>query len=89
MFSLQLSYAPRPERRGRLVSGDEVELVVDALRFDMMMEIMRKKCVDPDTAAVTLSIESAAYSDDVMWNRGQILRKDSNNPNRWLAIKPN
>lgn len=84
MFSLQLSYAPRANPRGRLTPGDEVELVVDALRFDMTMELMRKQGVDADAATVILAVESASFGEDQQWNRGQILRRDPINPDRWI-----
>lgn len=69
-----------------LAPGDEIEVSVDEGSWGRTMNNLRLYGADAKSAGVTLSVESVAFSDGLLWNRGQLLRKDPENPNRWIPI---
>jgi hypothetical protein len=88
LFRLPLMSSPGVNLRAPLIAGEEIELVIDDKKFDRSMEIFRTNGVDADEMNAFLAIESASYSNEIKWDRGQILQQAPDNPLRWNVVKP-
>jgi hypothetical protein len=73
-------------KRHPLQPGDEIDLVVSEASLINTMKTMRERGIDPIESSVSLSVDSAIFSDDLHWSRGSFMRKDPNQPNRWFAV---
>jgi len=86
LFSLPLARSRQPGQRGPLAPGAEIDLSVSEEAWARTAEMLRQQGADPERAAVTLSVESVMFGDDLQWNRGQLLRRSPDNPNLWTAV---
>jgi hypothetical protein len=73
-------------KRQPLQSGDEIDLVVSEASLINAVKTMRERGIDPIESSVSLSVDSAIFSDDLHWSRGSFMRKDPNQPKRWFAV---
>lgn len=86
LFSLPLAWS-RDLKQEPLQPNDEIELEVTNLLFNRAMERMKPYGVDANSSTVSFSVDDAYFSDDLMWSRGALLRRDPNNPNQWRAVE--
>ena len=87
MFSLPL-VRTQSIKKGPLAPGEEMDVTIDSRLFDGTMETIRQNGADADVATVILAIESAVFSDEQEWYRGNLLRKDPDNPLKRIPVKP-
>jgi hypothetical protein len=86
-FSLNLArLETRDFRIDPLQPGEEIELQVKDELFNRRMQSMRQYGVDANVSAVSLSVDTAWFSDDLKWTRGAFSRRDPTNPNKWDAV---
>lgn len=73
-------------KREPLQAGGEIDVSVADQLWEPISALFQLHGVDPDLASVTLGVESALFTDDLQWYRGDLLRRDPDNPNRWNPI---
>jgi hypothetical protein len=73
-------------KRQPLQSGDEIDFEVSEASLINTMKTMSQHGIDPNESSVSLSVDSAIFSDDLHWSRGSLMRRDPNQPNRWFAV---
>ncbi len=64
----------------------EIDLTVTSQQWNQTAEILKQHGADPKFAAVTFSVELASFSDGSQWYRGQLLRRDPENPSKWIPV---
>jgi hypothetical protein len=74
-------------KRGVLEPGAEITFVVSDQAWSLTADILNQHGVDPDLAPVKFSIDIVRFSDDLQWSRGNLLRRDPDDPNRWNVIE--
>lgn len=84
-FGLALSHK-RDLRRSPLQVNEEIDLDVAEQSFNRAMNRMLQHGVDPDDAIVSLSVDRAIFSDDFIWSRGGLFRRDPNNHRKWDKV---
>lgn len=83
LFRVELTN-PRQLQSEPLETGAEIDLAVEDQSWKQTKGILDQYGADANLAAVTHSIDIVAFSDGSQWHRGHILRRDPNNPNRWI-----
>ena|GEM_PF-1696901 len=85
LYSVQLDAAT--DLKKKLVEpGDEVELTLNELRLQPIMDLMTKAGVDVNKCEVSFSLDTAVYSEQLRWYRGQLLHPDPTTPNKWIPV---
>lgn len=88
LFGLPLAWAENL-KQNPVQPGDEIDLKVSAPSLDVTLGQMKAKGLDANLASVSLSVDDAYFSEDLKWSRGSLLRRDPNDPSRWVeADKP-
>jgi hypothetical protein len=72
--------------KGVAEPGSEITLTVSEQAWSLTTDILDKHDVNPDLASVEFSIEYVRFASDLQWSKGQLLRRDPNNPNKWNVI---
>lgn len=85
LFSLGL-FGSTQLKRGVLEPNDEINLTVSDQSWNQTANILMQYGVDANLSSVTLFIESVLFSDGLRWSKGQMLRRDPDNPNKWISI---
>ena len=85
LFSLPLVWAKNLKSEP-LQPNDEIDLEVSDQLLDRALGRMRMYGVDPNLASVSFSLDDAYFSEDLMWSRGTLLRRDPNNRNKWGPV---
>jgi hypothetical protein len=86
LFSVTLK-GSMPLERTILKPRDEVEAMVDEGSWDRTVIRMKERGLDANLAAVTFSVEIVGFSDGLQWNKGHMLRRDPNAPNKASPIE--
>src|ERR1051325_8246036 len=66
-----------------LQPGEEIDLEVADYSVKRTADRMVPYGASVDASSVSLSIDDAYFSDDLMWSRGVLLRRDPGNPRKW------
>ncbi|HEV7747005.1 MAG TPA: hypothetical protein VGO56_18555 [Pyrinomonadaceae bacterium] len=69
-----------------LQPGEEIDLEVADNSAKRTADRMIPYGASADTSSVSLSIDDAYFSDDLMWSRGILLRRDPGNHRKWDAL---
>src|SRR5688572_26171750 len=85
LFNLPLTWAKSLDR-DPLQPGEEIDLEVSDQSLNRAIGRMRQYGVEADGSSVSLSVDDAYFSDDLMWSRGVLLRRDPNNRNKWDVV---
>ena len=85
LFRLPLTWA-KELKKDPLQPGEEIALEVDDHLLKRTEDRMIPYAADTDTSSVSLSIDDAYFSDDLMWSRGGLLRRSPNNRYEWDAV---
>jgi hypothetical protein len=85
LFSLLMVWN-RDLKREPLQPGEELDLQVDEKLLNEAMGRMREYGADGNRSSVSFSLDDAYLSEDLMWSRGILLRRDPNNRNKWDPI---
>jgi hypothetical protein len=91
LFGMALTHK-RDLRRKPLQPNEEIDLDVTEESFNRSMSRMLQHGVNADGAVVSFSVDSAMFTDDLMWSRGDLLQRDPNNHRKWDKVdklKPN
>lgn len=70
-----------------LEPGDVVEALVDDGSWNRTLNRLTQQGWNPNMAAVTFSVGIIAFQDGLQWNKGHMLRRDPDNPNRVIPIE--
>lgn len=71
-----------------LQPGDEISLEVNEGSSNEGMQYMIQYGVDANQCTVSLSVDTAYFSDDLGWSKGAFIRRDPNKPKNWKAVDP-
>jgi hypothetical protein len=85
LFSLHLSHA-KELRREPLQPGAEIELSVDQNSLNQTLENAKNHGADLRGAALSFSLDTVIFSDELRWSRGFLVRPDSAVPNKWVPV---
>ena len=69
-----------------LAPGEEVELSLTDERYGRLRNFLKNGSFDKVTS-VRLFLETVIFDDDIMWNGGDLYRRNQNDPNNWLPIR--
>jgi hypothetical protein len=81
LFSVTLK-GSMPLERTILKPRDEIEAMLDEGSWNRTVIRMKERGLDANLAAVTFSVEIVGFSYGLQWNKGHMLRRDPNDPNR-------
>ncbi len=70
--------------QGVVEPGAEITLVVTEQAWTLTADILKTHSVNPDLVPVSFGIDVVQF-DDLQWSKGRMLRKDPQNPNRWIT----
>jgi hypothetical protein len=85
MFSLQLTHS-KHLRREPLQPGAEIELSIDEKLLNQTLENAKNHGADLRGAALSFSLETVIFSDELRWSRGFLVRPDSAVPDKWVPV---
>lgn len=85
MFSLQLTHS-KQLRHEPLQPGAEIDLSVNPGVLNQTLEDVKNRGADLRGAAVSFSLETVIFSDELRWSRGHLLRPDSTVPDKWVPV---
>lgn len=86
-FDLPLKFMEaRDLKQQPLQQGEEIDLAVTENSFNDAMRKTKQYGVDANQVRPFLSVEQVFFSDDLMYWKGTLMRRDPNNPNRWNAV---
>ncbi len=92
MMTGALIFGRRPKDSGDrsydkiLKPGEEVEITLTGDQHDKLRSFLKTRSFDK-VSEVRLFLETAIFDDDLMWNGGDLYKRDQNNPNNWLPIR--
>ena len=84
LYSLPLAGSTQL-RRGVLLPGADITLTVTEQAWNLTADILKHYGVNPDLAPVSFGIDVVQFS-DLQWSKGQMLRRDPENSNRWIPV---
>jgi hypothetical protein len=84
LFRMLLTRTRNLEREP-LQAGEEIELEVSDQSLNRTKARMGRLGVDIDLSSASFSVDSALFSDNLMWYRGVLLRRDPGDANKWSA----
>jgi hypothetical protein len=85
LFSLPMVWT-KDLKSEPLQPGDEIDLEVTDRLLERALGRMREYGVDANLSSVSFSLDDAYFSDDIMWHRGGLLRRDPNNLYKWDPV---
>jgi hypothetical protein len=65
----------------------EIDLTVTNQQWNQTAEILKQHGADPKLSAVTFSVELVSFSDGLQWYRGRLLRRDPEDPSKWIPVE--
>ena len=69
-----------------LKPGEEVEITLTDDQYGKLRSFLKSRSFDK-VSNVRLFLETAVFDDDIMWNGGDLWKRNPNAPNHWLPIK--
>ncbi len=85
MFGLPLTHSKQLNEEP-LQPGAEIELSVDEKVLNRTLEMVKSQGADLRGAVVSFSLDSVVFSDVLRWNRGNLVRPDSEVPGKWVPV---
>lgn len=85
-YGMQLTRM-RPLGLQPLQPNEEIELTVSDRVLDDTIQRIQQAGLEIDSLPVSISVDTARFSDTSMWSRGFLLERDSENPDKWIPIK--
>ncbi len=74
---------PRPS----IKPGEIVELTLTEERYGILKRILQELKYSRGVRKVKMSLQAVIFDDDLMWLLGEMMRRDPNNPDRWVTIR--
>lgn len=75
----------RDLERQPLQPGEEIEVQTDQGVLNRTRARAQRLGLDLDSLPLSFSIDSAVFSDTLMWYRGALVKRDSRDPDKWTA----
>jgi hypothetical protein len=85
LFNMPLTWTKSLES-DPLQPGAEIDLEVSDQLLNRTLIRMKQYDVDANLSSVSFSLDDAYFSDDIKWSRGVLLRRDSDDPNKWNPV---
>ncbi len=85
LYSLQLA-ASTQLAQGVLEPGADITLTVTEQAWSLTSLILKHYDVNADLLAVMFGVNVVQFGDGLQWSKGQILRRDTDNPNTWKPV---
>ncbi len=85
LFSLPLAGSTQLGQ-GVLEPGADITLTVTEQAWSLTADILKHYGVNPDLAPVSFGVDVVRFGDDLQWSKGQMLRRDPNNPKLWRPV---
>jgi hypothetical protein len=86
MFALQLTPSKQLHQQP-LQPGAEIELAVDESKLNQALLQAKSQNADLRGAVISFSLDSVSFSEKLLWYRGNMLRPDTEVPNKWVPVK--
>lgn len=83
-FSVRLT--SRDLYRNPLAPGGEIEMTVNQGTLNQMFADAENRGANMSQAAVSFSLDSVVFSDELKWHRGKMLHPDSATPGKWVPV---
>jgi hypothetical protein len=88
-FPLQFGRFPKKPSIGSydnlLKPGEEMEIILTDDEHNRLQSFLKSGSFNK-VNRLRLFLESVIFEDDIMWFGGDLMRRDPDNPNRWLPI---
>lgn len=85
LFSVPLVHSKNLQHQA-LEAGDEIDLTMGDQLWSQTVGVLNRHGADANLAAVTFAVENVMFSEDLQWNRGEIVGRDPYNPTKWVPI---
>ena len=85
IFSVPFS-AFSPSGNGILEPGAETTLIITEQAWILSEDILKRHLVDPEQSPAFFGLATVSFDRSLEWSKGQMLRRDPDNPNRWTVI---
>jgi len=85
IFSLPLT-ASRRLRNDPCLPEAEIELTVNPGYLDQTLEVLKSQGVDASRTDVTFSLDTVIFSDELHWNKGNLIQPDPTTPDKWIPV---
>jgi hypothetical protein len=85
LFSVPLVHSKQLTHQA-LPPGAEIDLTMGDQLWSQTVSALNQYGADANGAAVTFAVENVMFSEDLQWNRGQIVGRDPYNSNKWVPI---
>ena len=69
-----------------LQPGEEVELILSDIEWAKILPMTQEQGIDPNSCAVSFSLDTAIYGEKLWWDRGHLLHPDPTQPNKWIPV---
>jgi hypothetical protein len=74
---------PRPS----IKPGEVAELTLTAERYGVLKRALQELKYSRGIKKVKMSLKVVIYEDDLMWNLGELMRRDPGDPHKWVTIR--
>ena len=85
IFSMNLT-GSRALRNNPLQPGAEIELTVSPFHLNSALENLNSHGLDPSRTDVTFSLDTVMFSEELHWNKGNLIRPDPTTPGKWVPV---
>ena len=85
IFSLTLT-ASRRLRNDPLLPGAEIDVTVSPGHLNQMLELLKSQGQDASRSDITFSLDTVIFSDELHWNKGNLIRPDPTDPDKWIPV---
>lgn len=85
LFSLPLT-SSRRLRNDPLLPGAEIDVTVSPGYLAQMLEALKSQGQDASLTDITFSLDTVIFSDELHWNKGNLIRPDPNMPDKWIPV---
>ncbi|HEX8141382.1 MAG TPA: hypothetical protein VF553_02230 [Pyrinomonadaceae bacterium] len=95
--AIELMYGAQPPRPGEpappymypVQPGDTVDVVLSEAKRDELYSLLTEDDASTDIMELTVRVYSVFFEGDseTMWRTGRMLRRNPNDPNRWIPVK--
>lgn len=76
-----------PDQSKRIRPGDTINLALPDSEYDGLKSFLQSLNYPTSIKRLKIRIEDVLFDDDTMWHAGMLLRRDPDNPERWIPIR--
>ena len=85
-MSFSVPLTSRDLRRDPLAPRDEIEIMVNQGSLNQTLADAKNRGTNVSQMAVSFSLDTVIFSDELQWYRGKMLHPDSATPNMWVPV---